>query len=128
MPDPHHQHSHQLSLGRRMFRSLLRRPSIRRIVQSIGGRMLKHMPGQITCRQFEGFVIDYIEGRLSDRQLKLFNRHMAVCPFCRTSLAAYVQAIEMGKAICAESEKGEPFQRAPQELIDAILEVTVGKD
>lgn len=128
MHDHSHQHSHKMSLGRRAFRALLRRPTSRRIVQSIGGGMLKYMPGQITCRQFEDFVLDYVEGRLSEDQLKLFNRHMTICPFCRTSLAAYVQTIEMGKAVCAEGEKDEAFQRAPQELIDAIIDVTTGRD
>ena len=92
------------------------------------GAMLKYLPGQITCREFEEFLSDYVEGRLTEQQLKLFNRHMAVCPDCRTSLAAYLKAVEMGKAVCAEDEKDHIFDRAPQALIEAILNVTIDRD
>ena len=123
-----HDHSHQMSLGRRIFRALLRPRLSRKIVQATGGAMLKYLPGQITCREFEEFLSNYVEGRLTDRQLKLFNRHMAVCPFCRTSLAVYLKAIEMGQEVCAQDEKDQIFDRAPQELIDAIWDVTINRD
>jgi len=97
-------------------------------MQAIGGGMLRHIPGHITCREFEAFLSDYVEGRLSDEQLKLFNRHMSVCPFCRTSLASYVLATKMGQAVCAEEEMDETFEQAPQELIDAIIDITRDKN
>ncbi|MEP0392935.1 MAG: zf-HC2 domain-containing protein [Erythrobacter sp.] len=120
-----HDHSHQVSPRCRMFRAVLRRPFSRKVVQAMGGAMLKYLPGQITCREFEDFLADYVEGRLTEKQLKLFDHHMAVCPFCRTSLAAYVKTIKMGQAVCAEDEKDHLFDRAPQQLIDAILDVTI---
>jgi hypothetical protein len=123
-----HDHSHQMSFARPVFLAVLRRPGSRRIVQAVGGTMLKYLPGQITCREFEEFLSDYVEDRLTDAQLTLFNRHMAVCPFCRTSLAAYIKAVEMGQSACAEDEKDQIFDRAPQELIDAILDVTIDRN
>jgi len=123
-----HEHSQHKPFARRMFHSALRQPAGRKIVQAIGGAMLKYLPGQITCREFEEFLADYVEGRLTKKQLKLFDRHMAVCPFCRTSLAAYLKAMEMGQAVYAEDEKNETFDRAPQELIDAILDVTIDRN
>jgi predicted anti-sigma-YlaC factor YlaD len=93
-------------------------------MMSIGGSMLRHMPGQITCRQFEDFLTDYLEDRLTSDQKRLFERHMKVCPMCRTSLKSYLKVIEMGQAVCAEDEKDEAFTAAPQELIDAIIDVS----
>lgn len=81
------------------------------------------MPGQITCQQFEDFLIDYLEGKLTADQQALFQRHMKVCPMCRVSLQSYLKVIEMGQAVCAEDEKGDVFNEAPQELIDAIIDV-----
>ncbi len=123
-----HEHAYHKPFVSRMFRAALRRPTSRRVVQAMGGAMLKYLPGQITCGEFEEFLVDYVDGRLNEKQLKLFNRHMANCPFCRTSLAAYVKAIEMGQAVFAEHEKDEAFARAPQELIDAILDVTINRN
>lgn len=122
------EHSHKPSLVGRIFRALLRNRLSRPIVQMMGGSMLKYMPGQITCREFEQFLFDYVEGKLAPVQRKRFDRHMAVCPFCRTSLAAYIKAINMGQKVCAEDEQDDVFDRAPQELINAILGVTINKE
>lgn len=38
------------------------------ILRSMRGLMLRYMPLMITCRQFENFIIDYLEGELPDDQ------------------------------------------------------------
>ncbi len=118
MPEPK-----KPSIFRKLFRSLLRSPITRPVIQRMGGSMLRHMPGQITCRQFEDFLVDYLEDRLTAEQKKLFQRHMKVCPMCRASLHSYLKVIEMGQAVCAEDDKDHVFDAAPQELIDAIIDV-----
>jgi len=111
-------------LARRIFRRILQNPVSSAVMMTIGGSMLRYMPGQITCRQFEEFLIDYLEDRLTVEQRKLFERHMKVCPMCRTSLKSYLKVIEMGKSVCAEDEKDEQFTAAPQDLIEAIIDVS----
>lgn len=109
-------------LIRRLFVRLLRNPISGPFIQKIGGSLLRRLPGQITCEQFEDFLIDYIEDLLSTKQRSLFEGHMKVCPMCRTSLNSYLKVIEMGQAVCAEDEKDQIFTAAPQELIDSIIE------
>lgn len=85
--------------------------------------MLRQLPGQITCQQFEDFLIDYLEDKLTADQQALFQRHMKVCPMCRASLQSYLKVIELGQEVCADDEKDHMFNAAPQELIDAIIDV-----
>lgn len=66
---------------------------------------------------------DYYENRLSEKSRKLFERHMAVCPMCRTSLAEYVKTIELGQALFDQSSRELIFVDSPRELIDAIIDV-----
>ena len=114
----------KLPMIRRLFIRFLTNPVTGSLMQKIGGVMLRRFPGQITCQQFENFLIDYLEDRLSQKQRSLFERHMKVCPMCRTSLNSYLKVIEMGQVICAEDEKDLVFTAAPQELIDAIIDVS----
>lgn len=111
------------SAPRRLFLAMLRSPLTRPTVQKVGGSFLRNFPGQITCQQFEDFLMDYYDGELSADQETLFHRHMKVCPMCRTSLNGYIKAIKMGQKVFAEDEKDEVFNAAPQELIDAIIMV-----
>lgn len=92
-------------------------------IQKIGGSLLRHLPGQITCQQFSDFLHGYVDGKLSVKQRSLFERHMKICPMCRVSLASYLKAIEMGQAVISEDQKKDIFTEAPQELIDAIIKV-----
>ena len=119
MPD-----MHKTSPLKAMFLAILGGRISGAIMQKIGGSLLRNLPGQITCQQFEDFLIEYLEDRLTVAQRILFERHMKVCPMCRTSLKSYLKVIEMGQAICAEDQKDEVFTEAPQELIDAIIDVS----
>lgn len=110
------------NIFRRLFLAALRSPLVRPVVQRLGGSMLRHLPGMITCQQFEDFLIDYLEDKLTADQQALFQRHMKVCPMCRTSFQSYLKVIELGQAVCADHEKDLMFDAAPQELIDAIID------
>lgn len=116
------------STGVRILCILLGNRVSRPVTQKFGGIFLKYFPGQITCEEFEAFVIDYYENRLPISEREIFDRHMRVCPMCKSSFAAYIKTIELGKSICQEEEHFPSFANAPSELIEAILSATVGRN
>lgn len=85
------------------------------------GFMLKRMHRMITCKEFEEFVLGYLDGELTDRQRSLFERHMRICRECREYLAAYQRAIEIGRAVLPSSDDPVPDD-VPEDLIKAILD------
>ena len=82
--------------------------------------LMRNMPGQITCIEFEQFVHDYYEGSLDPRQRRVFDLHMELCPMCRVYFASYLQTIELGKRICATDDAASSGE-LPAELVSAIL-------
>ncbi len=82
--------------------------------------MMQHVPGQITCIEFERFVHDYQQGSLSSRERRAFDLHMELCPMCRVYFASYLKTIELGRRICATDDASAPAE-LPEELAEAIL-------
>ncbi len=87
----------------------------------IRGWLMRNMPGQLTCIEFEQFIHDYQEGSLTPRERRAFDLHMELCPMCRVYLAYYLQTVELGKRICATDDAAAAVD-LPQELVDAVLE------
>lgn len=81
--------------------------------------VLKLLPGMMTCAEADGFIADYIDGRLKEREQRLFERHVRVCRPCRAYLRAYKRTVELNRAQ-DESAKIE-LPRMPEQLIQAIL-------
>ena len=90
------------------------------IKRRIKGVILKSMPGMITCREFESFVIDYLEGCLPENQRKLFERHIRMCRECKDYLAVYQLTVELSAALKVTPNEQVPSS-VPQDLVDAIL-------
>ncbi len=90
------------------------------IVQRLKGFVLKHMHSMITCKEFEDFVHDYLDGELSARQHSQFELHIRLCHECRQYLQAYQRTIEVGRAVISSSDTSIP-QDVPEDLIKAIL-------
>ncbi len=82
--------------------------------------MMRHVPGQITCTEFEQFVHDYQEGSLDARERRVFEFHMDLCPMCRVHFASYVRTIELGRRLCAADDASAP-KELPEDLASAIL-------
>ena len=93
-----------------------------RLKQRFGGLMLKYAPGLIDCRTFDRFLADYIDGNLSDTQLRLFEAHMKLCPMCRAHFQTYLATHEMVGGVFGGSEEPVP-DTVPDELVDAVFEV-----
>ena len=90
------------------------------IMRRLKGAMLKRMHGMITCREFEEFVLRYVEGELPARQAKTFEWHLRICRECREYLAAYERSIEIGKAAFGSPDEPLPDD-VPEDLIKAVL-------
>jgi len=82
--------------------------------------MMRHVPGQLTCIEFESFIHDYQEGALSPAQRRAFDLHMELCPMCHVYLASYLRTIELGRRICASEDRLAPAS-LPEGLVSAIL-------
>ncbi len=82
--------------------------------------LMRYVPGQLTCVEFERFVHDYQEGSLSPRERRAFDLHMELCPMCRVYFVSYLKTIELGGQICATDDASAPAE-LPEELASAIL-------
>lgn len=98
-----------------------------RPITPIGGWFLRMSPRMITCREFNDFIYDYVEGELSEKQVILFNRHMRVCPMCRNFLKTYVAAYKAKSQIFPYDDIDVP-DAVPQDLIAAILDLKRNQD
>lgn len=84
------------------------------------GAMLRNLPLMITCREFEDFLLDYLEGNLPAGQRRIFDLHIAICRECRDYLAAYKATMNLGKRAFEEPEAPPPGA-VPEDLVDAVL-------
>ncbi len=69
-----------------------------RLWRWIKGMMLRRMPLMITCTEFEGFILAYLEGELPSRQRRVFEFHLKICRECRDYLAAHPCPVASGRA------------------------------
>ena len=98
----------------------MRQSPMNRFVRSMKGMMLRHMPFMITCRQFEDFILAYIEDELPENQRFIFELHIRVCRECRDYLAAYRRTIELSKRAFDAPEQPVSVD-VPEDLVKAIL-------
>lgn len=82
--------------------------------------MLKWVPGMITCVEFEHFVVDYLDNTLPDPKLKVFERHLKICPECVDYIEHYKQTLELA-ARCMEDAAFDNAGNPPEDLVSAIL-------
>ena len=91
------------------------------LMRRLKGLMLKHMHSMITCREFEEFIMDYLDGSLPGAQKKRFEWHLRVCRECREYLAAYERTIDFGKTALGPADESVPAD-VPEDLVKAVLE------
>ena len=95
------------------------------LMRKIKGTMLKSMHGMITCREFEEFVLSYVDGELPARQARIFEWHLRICRECREYLAAYRRTIELGEAVLGPAREAVP-EDVPEDLVRAVLDSREG--
>ena len=91
-----------------------------RLTRRVRGLMYRHVPMMISCREFEDFVISYMEGDLPRGKRTVFEFHLKVCRECREYLAAYKRTIEVSRRAFAEPDEAVPDD-VPEDLVKAIL-------
>ncbi len=94
----------------------MNRRSLMRAIKAV----MMRLPGMITCRQFEDFIVGYLEGTLPDRQRKLFEFHLKTCRECNEYLAAYkasLNAAKQGMTACESVDLPE----VPEDLVAAVI-------
>ena len=95
------------------------------LMRKIKGTMLRSMHGMITCREFEAFVLSYLDGELPARQARIFEWHLRICRECREYLAAYNRTIELGQAVLGPAHEAVP-EDVPADLVRAVLDAREG--
>ena len=68
---------------------------------------MKLLRRDLVCQQAVELVTDYLEGRLSSRQRRRFEAHLAECPHCTAYLEQIRTTIRLAGAV-------EPEQLDPQ--------------
>ncbi len=96
----------------------LRRTALRNWLHGV---MFKSVPLMINCREFEGFILEYLEGDLTRRQSFVFETHLKVCRECRDYLTAYQTTTDVVKRVFQDEEAPVP-ETVPEDLIKAVLE------
>jgi anti-sigma factor RsiW len=56
---------------------------------------MKLLGGDIVCQRAVELMTDYLEGRLSRRQRRRFEAHLAACPHCTEYLAQLRETIRL---------------------------------
>ncbi len=92
-----------------------------KIMMPISAWYRRVSPRMITCREFNNFTFDYTEEKLTEKQVRLFDRHMKVCPMCRNFLKAYAATFKTGKRFFPYSDVEVP-NTVPADLLKAITD------
>jgi RNA polymerase sigma factor (sigma-70 family) len=116
----------RLHRARAALKTLLERPyapaRTRRpgpFVRRIRGAAMR-LPAQMTCREFEDFLGDFLEGALTERQRFVFEIHLRTCGDCRAYLERYRQAVALGRNACAEKDETPLPPGMPPRLVQAV--------
>ena len=73
----------------------------------------------MTCKELVEFLMDYLDGLLSEPERRRFEEHLGECPVCVADLATYQEAVRLGKEACTAGDS-IPTD-VPEELVRAIL-------
>lgn len=74
----------------------------------------------MTCREFAGFMADYLSDELPADVRAKFDDHVGVCSNCVKYLDGYKATIALGKAAFEKSDEPVPAD-VPESLVKAIL-------
>jgi anti-sigma factor RsiW len=92
----------------------------RNLMRWLKGVMFKHMHRMISCEEFEGFILAYLDDELPQRQRTIFELHIRLCRECHDYLAAYRRTTELSRAVML-SPSDRVADDVPQDLIEAVL-------
>ncbi len=74
----------------------------------------------LTCKEFDGFMIDYLEDGLPVWQKYMCWLHVKLCRECAYFIQQYRQVVALGREAFESSDEPIP-DSVPEELIKAAL-------
>jgi anti-sigma factor RsiW len=80
----------------------------------------------MTCREFIDFLIEYCSGALNEEEQRIFEAHLAECPWCVAYLNNYRETIKLGRVVMSTYQE-TTSEDMPEELVAAILAVRIQK-
>lgn len=92
------------------------------LLRWLKGLMFRHIHRMMTCKEFEDFILEYLDDELSVQQRADFNLHLRMCRECRQYLQAYQRSIDVDRAVFTSSGNSLPGD-VPEDLIKAILKL-----
>jgi anti-sigma factor RsiW len=72
----------------------------------------------VTCREFAGFVMAYLDGELDASLRRSFEGHLAECADCVRYLREYRATVRAGQLAYADELPAD----VPEDLVKAILD------
>ncbi len=99
-----------------MPRERIRISRVREVCRWVLGAPGRAIPLVITCRQFEEFVMDFVEGSLPPDHKRLFELHLRTCHECRQYLARYRATVALSRRLGEQN----PLSEIPRGLVRAI--------
>jgi RNA polymerase sigma-70 factor, ECF subfamily len=92
---------------------------VREMCRWVFGAPGRAIPLVISCRQFEEFVMDFVEGSLPPDRRRLFELHLKTCHECRRYLARYQATLEATRALARDPT---PPPEVPIRLVRAVAD------
>lgn len=83
-------------------------------------KLMQHGPLMLTCREFDAFILDYLDGRLSRRDQLMFDLHMRMCKICRDYVESYKRTIALEKGAFADLDAPVPAE-VPEALVRSVM-------
>ncbi|MGH7487346.1 MAG: anti-sigma factor family protein [bacterium] len=90
-----------------------------KVLRSIRRTLGAQAPASMTCRQFEDFIVSYLDGSLDKDVSREFENHIDACKACRQYLAAYRETIVIGRRVYDDVD--EIPDTVPEDLVLAVL-------
>ena len=86
------------------------------------------MKYNMSCKEVEEFLMDYLEGNLGFCTRTRFRLHILMCPDCSKYIEEYKNTVSLNKSMF-ELINDESIEDVPEEIINAILSIkkTSGK-
>ncbi len=83
------------------------------------------VPMMLTCQELDGFIVDYLDGRLDFTTRMKFKMHISMCGDCKRYLVRYRQTMRTVSA-AYQNDSSPLTEDVPENLVQAILSARRG--
>ena len=90
------------------------------IWRTVGRSLGVRTSALMTCREFEDFIVSYLDGSLDTGARRAFEAHIRACKACHDYLAAYRETIQLGNRVFDGLDE---IHTVPEDLVLAVLKV-----